>query len=115
MFFQQFVGINALVYYSPTLFETMGLNYNMQLIMSGVLNITHLVGVSSSILTLDRFGRRPPLLWGSFFMTISHLIIAILVGLFSTNWLAHRAEGWISVGFLLFYMFSFGASWGPIP
>ena len=29
MFFQQYVGINALIYYSPTLFKTMGLNYSM--------------------------------------------------------------------------------------
>lgn len=65
MFFQQFVGINALIYYSPTLFQTMGLNYSMQLIMSGVLNVTQLVGVSSSLWTMDRFGRRPLLLWGS--------------------------------------------------
>ncbi|MCJ1248492.1 hypothetical protein MMC30_005710 [Trapelia coarctata] len=131
MFFQQFVGINALVsdcydtkwgvlnllqiYYSPTLFQTMGLDYNMQLIMSGVLNITQLVGVTSSIWTMDRFGRRPLLLWGSFFMTISHVVISILVGKFSHDWPSHRAEGWVSVAFLLLYMISFGASWGPVP
>lgn len=115
MFFQQFVGINALIYYSPTLFETMGLNHSMQLVMSGVLNITQLVGVSTSLWTMDRFGRRPLLLWGSVFMTISHLIIAVLVGKFSSNWSAHRTEGWVSVAFLLFYMLSFGASWGPVP
>lgn len=28
------------IYYSPTLFKTMGLDYNMQLAMSGVLNVT---------------------------------------------------------------------------
>ncbi|KAI4225070.1 MAG: hypothetical protein L6R36_004197 [Xanthoria steineri] len=115
MFFQQFVGINALIYYSPTLFETMGLNYSMQLIMSGVLNVTQLVGVSTSLWTIDRFGRRPLLLWGSFFMTISHLIIAIFVGKYSKNWSAHRGPGWASAALLLFYMLSFGATWGPVP
>ncbi|KAI4231722.1 MAG: hypothetical protein L6R40_007643 [Gallowayella cf. fulva] len=115
MFFQQFVGINALIYYSPTLFETMGLNYSMQLIMSGVLNVTQLLGVSTSIWTIDRFGRRPLLLWGSFFMTISHLIIAVFVGKYNKSWSSHRGPGWASAAFLLFYMLSFGATWGPVP
>ena len=48
-------------------------------------------------------------------MTISHFIIAILVGKFSHDWPGHRAAGWVSVAFLLFYMLSFGASWGPVP
>lgn len=88
----------------------MGLNYSLQLIMSGVLNIVQLVGVTTSLWTMDRFGRRPLLLWGSFMMTLSHFIIAILVGKFSSNWPAHRAAGWVSVAFLLFYMLSFGAT-----
>lgn len=108
-------GINALIYYSPTLFQTMGLDYSMQLIMSGVLNVTQLVGVITSLWTMDRFGRRPLLLWGSVCMTVSHFIIAIMVGLYSSNWPAHRPEGWVSVAFLLFYMLSFGSSWGPVP
>lgn len=93
----------------------MGLDSSMQLIMSGVLNVTQLVGVSTSVWTMDRFGRRPLLLVGSACMTISHVIIAILVGLFSNNWPAHRPQGWVSVAFLFFYMLSFGASWGPVP
>ncbi|KAK9481581.1 general substrate transporter [Lipomyces starkeyi] len=115
MFFQQFVGINALIYYSPTLFATMGLNYNMQLIMSGVLNITQLVGVVTSFWTMDRFGRRALLLWGSLVMAACHIIIAVLVGLFDNDWPSHRTQGWVSVAFLLIYMVSFGASWGPVP
>ncbi|POR38574.1 Putative glucose transporter rco-3 [Tolypocladium paradoxum] len=115
MFLQQFVGINALIYYSPTLFGTMGLDHNMQLIMSGVLNVTQLFGVLSSLWTLDRFGRRRILLYGSVGMFISHLIIAVLVGLYSNNWPANTSKGWTSVAFLLFYMIAFGASWGPVP
>ncbi|OCL04302.1 putative MFS monosaccharide transporter, partial [Glonium stellatum] len=114
-FFQQFVGINALIYYSPTLFEQMGQGHSMQLILSGVLNITQLVGVTSSVWTMDRFGRRPLLLYGSAAMFVSHLIIAVLVGKFSNDWHNHRPEGWASVAFLFLYMLSFGASWGPVP
>ncbi|CAI7638650.1 unnamed protein product [Penicillium bialowiezense] len=114
-FFQQFVGINALIYYSPTLFGTMGLDTSMQLIMSGVLNIIQLVGVTTSIWTMDVVGRRKLLIGGAALMALSHIIIAILVGLFSSDWPSHKAEGWTSVAFLLFYMFSFGATWGPIP
>ncbi|KAM0237790.1 hypothetical protein ACHAP5_008960 [Fusarium lateritium] len=115
MFFQQFIGINALIYYSPTLFGKMGLDLNMQLIMSGVLNILQLVGVVSSLWTLDRFGRRTILLAGSVLAVIPLLIIAIMVGLFSDSWASSRAEGWTSVIFLLFYMLIFGGSWAPTP
>ena len=93
----------------------MGLNHSMQLVMSGVLNVTQLIGVVTSLWTMDRYGRRPLLLWGSIFMTIAQMIIAILVAKFSHSWPSHRDAGWISVAFLLFYMLSFGATWGPVP
>lgn len=115
MFFQQFVGINALIYYAPTLFETMGQDYSMQLVLAGVLNVAQLVGVASSIWTMDRFGRRPLLLWGAAIMGIAHIIIAVLVGKFDDNWPAHKTQGWTSVAFLFVYMLAFGASWGPVP
>ncbi|KAI9374446.1 general substrate transporter [Aspergillus egyptiacus] len=114
MFFQQFVGINALIYYSPTLFKTMGLEYDMQLLMSGIINVTQLVGAVTSIWTMDGLGRRPLLLWGAAVMGISHIIIAVMVGLYSDNWPAHRTQGWVSVAFLFLYMLAFGASWGPV-
>ncbi|KAF4595447.1 MFS monosaccharide transporter [Ophiocordyceps camponoti-floridani] len=115
MFFQQFVGINALIYYSPELFGTMGLDSNMQLVMSGVLNIVQLAGVVSSLWTLDHFGRRKMLLAGSVGMFLSHFVISFLVGLYSSNWPAHMEKAWASVFFLLFYMLIFGATWGPVP
>jgi MFS family permease len=92
----------------------MGLDYDMQLLMSGILNVTQLVGVITTVWTMDSLGRRFLLLWGALFMTICHVIIAILVGLYSDNWPAHRTQGWVSVALLLFYMISFGASWGPV-
>ncbi|KKY20137.1 putative mfs monosaccharide [Diplodia seriata] len=104
MFFQQFVGINALIYYAPTLFETMGQDYDMQLVLAGVLNVAQLVGVSSSLWSMDRFGRRPLLLTGAAVMGVAHIIIAVLVGKFDKDWPAHKPQGWTSVAFLFVYM-----------
>ncbi|KAJ4384705.1 hypothetical protein N0V86_000306 [Didymella sp. IMI 355093] len=115
MFFQQFVGINALIYYSPSLFGTLGQDYEMQLLLSGIINCTQLVGVVTSLWTMDRFGRRPLLLTGAGLMFFCHLIIAVLVGKFGGLWANYSTEGWVAVAFLFFYMFSFGATWGPVP
>lgn len=115
MAFQQFVGINALIYYAPTMLHDLGLDYHTELVMTGVINITQLIGVFSSIWSMDRLGRRPLLLVGSLLMFLCHFIIAVLFGKYSYDWPGHKAEGWAGVGLLLFYMLSFGASWGPVP
>jgi MFS family permease len=87
----------------------------MQLLLSGIINCTQLVGVVTSLWTMDRFGRRPLLLVGAALMFICHLIIAVLVGKFGGRWASFAVEGWVAVAFLFFYMFSFGATWGPVP
>jgi MFS family permease len=87
----------------------------MQLLLSGVINITQLLGVTTSLWTMDRFGRRLLLLVGAALMFVCHLIIAILVGRFGDRWASFAVEGWVAVAFLFFYMFSFGATWGPVP
>lgn len=87
----------------------------MQLLLSGIINCTQLVGVITSLWTMDRFGRRPLLLVGAALMFICHLIIAVLVGKFGGRWSNYATEGWVAVAFLFFYMFSFGATWGPVP
>ncbi|KAL1731223.1 general substrate transporter [Schizophyllum commune] len=114
VFFQQFVGINALIYYSPSLFSSLGLTLDMSLLMSGIMNVLQLVGCLPTTLVLDKLGRRTMLLWGSLICLLSHITIAALVGAFHTNWPAHPAGGWAGVAFIFVYMVAFGTSWGPI-
>jgi MFS family permease len=71
---------HQLIYYSPTLFEQFGLNFELRLDMGGVLNLVQLVAVGITFFVLDRFGRRFWLLQGSCGMSISHIVIAVLVG-----------------------------------
>lgn len=111
----EFGGVNALIYYCPSLFEGMGLDYEMQLNMSGVTNICQMVACLWSLWGMDRFGRRPLLFGGAICMVISHLIIAVLVSQFSKSWPSHTTEAWVCVAFLCFFMLTYGGTWGPIP
>ncbi|KAJ5357252.1 hypothetical protein N7541_004410, partial [Penicillium brevicompactum] len=115
LFFQQFGGVNALIYYSPSLFEGMGLDYEMQLNMSGVVNICQLVACLWALWGMDKFGRRPLLFGGAACMAISHLIIAVLMSQYETDWPSHPSQAWVCVAFLLIFMLTYGGTWGPIP
>ncbi|GFZ51229.1 hypothetical protein JCM24511_08987 [Saitozyma sp. JCM 24511] len=115
MFFQQFVGINALIYYSPTLFEQLGLDYELQITLSGVLNIAQLVAVFIAFFTLDKTGRRPPLLFGAVGMTVSHFIVAAMIAKYSSDWSAYPTQAWVGVAFLFVFIMTYGVGWSPIP
>lgn len=93
----------------------MGIGYEMRLLLGGILNVTQIVGVVTSLYTMDAWGRRPLLIGGSAIMTICHLVIAVLVGLYYNSWADHVNMGWVSVAFLFLYMLIFGATWGPVP
>ncbi|POW22479.1 hypothetical protein PSHT_01200 [Puccinia striiformis] len=122
-FFQQFVGINVWSFWSrvsgvylarinsPTLFETLGLDVELRLKMSGIMNMCQLFGVTISFLFIDKVGRRPLLLLGSILMAVCHLSVAILIWRYSADWSQHQSAGWAGVGL-------HGSIWvelGPIP
>ncbi|KIR26192.1 sugar transporter [Cryptococcus deuterogattii LA55] len=115
MVFQQLQGINALIYYSPTLFQQLGLDYEMQLTMSGVINVSQCVATIVAFFLLDRIGRKPPLLIGSTINSICHFTVAGLIAKYSDNWAAHQSAAWAGVGLLIAFMFFFGIGWSPVP
>lgn len=57
---------------APTLFATLGLDFENRLKMSGVMNVCQLVGVVISFLIMDKLGRRMLLLAGSIAMLACH-------------------------------------------
>ncbi|KAF7159506.1 hypothetical protein CNMCM5623_004844 [Aspergillus felis] len=113
-FFQQFSGINAFIYYAPTLFRSLGQSNEMSLILAGVFNILQLVGVFVCIVTIDKVGRRPLAIIGGFGCAICYIIIAILSGLYSHNWPAHLEAGWACVAFAFCFILVFGLSYSPL-
>lgn len=84
-FFRQFSGINAFVYYAPTLFEPIGQGEEMATTLSGVFNCLQLVSVFICFVVIDRVGRRLLAMFGAFGCCICYTIIAILSGLFEKD------------------------------
>ncbi|KAI9492037.1 general substrate transporter [Zychaea mexicana] len=115
MFFQQFVGVNALIYYAPKIFQSVGLTGDtVSLLATGVVGIINFVLTVPTVLFLDSFGRKPMLLAASAFMTCCMIIIAVIVGMFSDDWENHTKEGWVAVVFVYIFIANFAYSWGPI-
>lgn len=110
-FFQQFSGINAFIYYAPTLFESLGNSSETSLILSGVFNVLQLVTVVVCFLIIDKVGRRPLAIIGAFGCATCYLVIAVLTGLFEDDWSGHTAAGWACVAMAFIFILIFGATY----
>ncbi|KAF5724776.1 quinate transport [Fusarium mundagurra] len=62
--FQQFIGINAFIFYAPDLFQSLGKSEEMSLTMSGIFNALQLVAAGVCFFIIDRVGRRPLAIFG---------------------------------------------------
>ncbi|PPQ64606.1 hypothetical protein CVT26_002004 [Gymnopilus dilepis] len=114
MFFQQWTGINAILYYAPSIFGSLGLTGNaVQLLATGVVGIVLFLATIPAVLWVDKAGRKPVLVSGAFIMAACHIIVAILTGLFQDSWSKHVAAGWVACVFVWIFAIGFGYSWGP--
>ena len=102
--FQQAVGINAVLYYAPRIFDSMGMgNPMVQTVIMGIVNI---VFTLVAVFTVEKLGRKPLLIWGSIGMAIGALGVA-LSNIVEVNPL-------VPVVCIMVYSASFMFSWGPI-
>jgi len=114
MFFQQWTGINAILYYAPSIFQALGLTGNTtSLLATGVVGIVMWAATIPTVIYLDRVGRRPVLISGAFIMAACHLIVAILTSQYRYTWKDHVAAGWVACVLIWIFAIGFGYSWGP--
>lgn len=78
--FQQFFGINAVMYYGPTIFNSIGyLNFNSQLLATFVMGVVNTVFSVICFYFIERVGRRLLLLSGSALAAICLFTIAAII------------------------------------
>ena len=102
--FQQAVGINAVLYYAPRIFGDMGMDDPMMLtVFMGIINISFTL---VAVFTVEKWGRKPLLIYGSLGMAFGALGVAVTFG--------HAGMELCTAASLLIYSASFMFSWGPI-
>nr|BFE52349.1 hypothetical protein GCM10017745_57760 [Saccharothrix mutabilis subsp. capreolus] len=78
-FFVQATGINAMVFFSPRIFERMGFADAFGLlVLPGFVQLAGAVAALACALTVDRFGRRPALLTGTALMALGHAVMVVV-------------------------------------
>jgi sugar porter (SP) family MFS transporter len=114
MFFQQWTGINAVLYYAPTIFKNLGLSDTTNsLLATGVVGIVMFIFTIPAVLWIDRVGRKPVLTIGAIGMALCHFIIAVIVAKNSDQWATQASAGWAAVVMVWLFVIHFGYSWGP--
>ncbi len=104
--FQQFVGINVVLYYAGNIFRNMGSSTNASLLQTIIIGIVNLTFTVVAILTVDKFGRKPLMIIGALGMAVS--MIALGFAFYTGN------PGLGALIFMLTYTASFAMSWGPV-
>jgi SP family xylose:H+ symportor-like MFS transporter len=104
--FQQFVGINVVLYYAPRIFAELGADQNSSMIQTVVMGIVNVLFVLIAVQTVDKWGRKPLLITGSIGMAIGMLGVATLS--------FYNIIGLATLVFILVYTACYMVSWGPI-
>lgn len=107
--FQQFVGINTVIYYAPTIFGYAGFSSaSTAILATSIVGVVNVLSTILSLFLVDRLGRRPLLLSGVFGMivTLAAMGIIFLIG--------PQHAGWFVLICLLVYILSFAIGMGPV-
>lgn len=105
---QQWTGVNFIFYFGTTFFQTLGTISNPFLI-SLVTTLVNVCSTPISFYTIERFGRRPLLIWGAAGMVVCQFIVAIAGTVDGHNDNTVKAM----IAFICIYIFFFATTWGP--
>ncbi len=107
---QQFIGVNTVIYYAPTILRFTGLGTGSAITEALSVGLANVVFTIAAILVLDRVGRRPLLMTGTAGCVVS---LGVLGAFFASPSLQHSAS-WLALVCLITYIASFAIGLGPV-
>jgi sugar porter (SP) family MFS transporter len=100
-------GVNTVIDYAPAIFQSAGWKVDGALASTFIVGLTEFLFTIVSFWVIDRFGRKPLYIVGSFGMALSLLLLVITV-------LAGRFHGAIVLTLILTYLAFFASCIGPV-
>ncbi|KAJ1423788.1 Sugar/inositol transporter [Sesbania bispinosa] len=114
--FQQFTGINAIMFYAPVLFNSLGFKNDAALYSAVITGAINVVSTVVSIYSVDKLGRRILLLEGGVQMFLSQIVIAVILGMKVKDHYEDLTKGFAALVVVMVCIFvsAFAWSWGPL-
>ncbi len=106
--FSQITGINAIMYYAPEIFKSVGFGTDSALLQTVFIGSVNVIFTFVAIWLIDKAGRKTLLLYG-----VGGMVLCLL-GLGAAFYFEFTQGPWILL-FILGYIASFASSLGPIP
>lgn len=105
---QQLTGVNFIFYYGTSFFKASGISNSFTVsIITGVINV---VSTIPGLYLVEKWGRRPLLMFGAVGMFVAQYIVAIVGVAEKGSVVANK----VLIAFVCIYIFFFASTWGPI-
>lgn len=113
MFFQQMSGINAVIFYTVTIFQQAGstIDENLCTIIVGVVNF---LSTFVATVLIDRLGRKVLLYISNAAMIVTLMILGTFFYLKASNY-NMEDYGWLPLASFVIFVIGFSLGFGPIP
>lgn len=113
LIFQQFSGINAVLFYSETIFKKIGASLDAHvcsIIVAAVQFLSSLV----TPLVIDRFGRKKILIYSAVGMALSEVPLGVY-SLLNDKKFDVQSVSFLPILMLTFFIISYNSGFGPVP
>ncbi|KAJ3075817.1 hypothetical protein HK102_005528 [Quaeritorhiza haematococci] len=111
--FQQWTGINIILYYAGDLFGRMGFgNANATVGFVIANSFINFISTFPGMYLIERMGRRKLLIFGGFGMGIAHFGVCLFTGLSKNG--GSNVLAWLAVFSVYTFILFFSSTWGPV-
>ena len=114
--FQQFTGINSIMFYAPVIMSSLGMGTKAALLNTVIIGAVNVGATLVSVYLVDRAGRKPLFIEGGIQMAAAQVAMAALLGTYFKDGVTTLppAVGIAVIAVICLFVSAFAWSWGPL-